>query len=177
MENHYYKDKICVVVGASSKIGLALMRYLVHEEAMVYALDTRPSDLFGVINVYCDLNDKDSIDEAFLNIPDEIDSFFGITKPIDAYTDFYTTFTIQFVANKYITDQYLSTRMYEGSSICFLTSAAGAYWNKYPIEFRSFMKANSWDRMIDLIHKKTNNNVQRCLAYPFSQRALNYYIK
>ena len=41
MENHFYKDKVCVVTGAASGIGLATVKKLIEEEAIVYALDNK----------------------------------------------------------------------------------------------------------------------------------------
>ncbi len=176
MENHYYKDKVCVVTGAASGIGLALTKMLLKEEAIVYTLDKNPVKLMGIVGIKCDLADKDSIDEAFLNIPDEIDSFFGVAGLSGAITDFYTTFTVNFIANKYITEEYLKVRMKDNGSICYVSSTAGNYWDKYASEFKSFMKANTWTKMISLLHKKAEKDTVGVTAYPLSKRALNYYM-
>ncbi len=176
MENHFYKDKVCVVTGAASGIGLATVKKLIEEEAIVYAIDCNPVNIYGVITLDCDLSDKESIDDVFLNIPDEIDSFFGVAGVSGAKNDYYTTFTINFIANKYITDEYLSKRMKNNGSICYVTSVAGNYWDKYSSEFKNIVKATSWDKMIDLLHKKAEQDTVGIMAYPLSKRALNYYM-
>lgn len=176
MENHYYKDKVCVVTGAASGIGLALTKMLLKEEAIVYTLDKKPVKLMGIIGIKCDLSNKESIDEAFLNIPDEIDSFFGVAGLSGAKDDYYTTFTVNFIANKYITEEYLKTRMKKNGSICYVSSTAGAYWDKYSTEFKSFMKANTWTKMKSLLEKKADKDTVGVMAYPLSKRALNYYM-
>ena len=121
MENHFYKDKVCVVTGASSGVGFATTKLLLEEEAIVYAIDCKPVDIFGVITIPCDLTNKESIDNAFLNIPDEIDCFFGAANVSGLKADYYTTFTVNFIANKYITEEYLKVRMNPGGSICFVS--------------------------------------------------------
>lgn len=176
MENHFYKDKVCVVTGAASGIGLATVKMLLQEEAIIYAIDCKPVDVFGVITLECDLADKNSIDEAFLNIPDKIDCFFGVAGVSGAKTDYYTTFTVNFIANKYITEEYLSQRMNLNGSICYVSSVAGNYWDKYSSEFKPFIKANTWDKMIDALHKRAEDDTVGVMAYPLSKRALNYYM-
>ena len=176
MENHFYKDKVCVVTGASSGVGFATTKLLLEEEAIVYAIDCKPVDIFGVITIPCDLTNKESIDNAFLNIPDEIDCFFGAANVSGLKADYYTTFTVNFIANKYITEEYLKVRMNPGGSICFVSSTAGNYWDKYSVEYRSYMKANTWDKLITNLHKKADPDTVGVLAYPLSKRALNYYM-
>ncbi len=176
MENHFYKDKVCVVTGASSDVGLEVIRLLLKEEAIVYALDEKPVKEFGAIYVNCCFTDKESIDDAFLNVPDKIDSFFGINQISGENNDYYTTFINNFISNKYITDTYLKTRMDENSSIAFVSSTAGKYWDKYMIEYRNFMRTNNWDKMVEILCKKANPDTQGIMAFPLSMRALNYYV-
>ena len=176
MENHFYKDKVCVVTGAASGVGFATTKMLLEEEAIVYAIDCKPVDIFGVITIPCDLTNKESIDNAFLNVPDEIDCFFGAANVSGLKADYYTTFTVNFIANKYITEEYLKPRMNSGGSICYVSSTAGNYWDKYSVEFRSYIKADTWDKLITNLHKKTEEDTAGVLAYPLSKRALNYYM-
>ena len=147
---------------------------MVEDGAIVYALDKDPVSLPVTKYIPCNLADKRSIDSAFLYIPDKIDCFFGVAGVSGIHDDYYTTFTVNFIANKYITDEYLKDRMASGGSICYVSSVAGNNWEKYASEFRSFIKANSWDKMIDLLKKKDPETLG-ILAYPLSKRALNYY--
>ena len=176
MANHYYKEKVCVVTGAASGIGLATTKLLVDEGAIVYALDNRPIKMLGIYGINCDLSKKESIDYAFANIPKRIDAFFGIAGLSGAKNDYYTTFTVNFIANKYITEEYLKNRMTDHGAICYVTSTAGNYWDKYVSEFRPYIKAKTWDKMISILEKKIEKDTVGVLAYPLSKRALNYYM-
>ena len=106
-----YTGKICVVTGAASGIGKATIDILNELNAEVYALDRNPIDQENVKYISVDLNDKNSIDDAFKLIPDHIDCFFGVAGLSGAITNYYTTFTVNFIANKYITEEYLKPRM------------------------------------------------------------------
>ena len=171
-----YKDKICVVTGAASGIGLATVKLLVEEGAEVYALDRNPVPCDKVTFISCDLSDKKSIDQAFKKIPAKIDSFFGVAGLSGARTNYYTTFTVNFIANKYMTDEYLKHRIKPEGSICYVTSVAGNYWDKYSSEFKDFLKAETWNQMIQILHKRANEDTIGVMAYPLSKRAMNYYM-
>lgn len=175
MDNHFYKDKVCVVTGASSGVGYAITKLLLDEEAIVYALDRDKVPLFGVISINCDLSNKESIDSAFLNIPDEIDSFFGTYQASGTRNNFNDTFIMDFIANKYITDTYLKKRMTLGGSICYLTSTSGRNWNKYSDEYIKYMNETKWDKMLEILKDQVNPNTSGVVAYPLAMRALNYY--
>jgi len=175
LENHFYKDKVCVVTGSSSGVGYAITKLLLDEEAIVYALDRDKVPLLGAISIQCDFSDKASIDDAFLNIPDEIDSFFGTFQVSGTRNNFNDTFIMDFIANKYLTDTYLKKRVNIGGSICFLTSTAGRNWEKYQEEYIKYMTESKWDKMINLLDDQVDPNTSGVVAYPLAMRALNYY--
>ena len=68
-----YKDKVCVVTGAASGIGLATVKLLLEEGAEVYAMDLADVSIGNTLALTCDLSDKDSIDTAFEKVPEHID--------------------------------------------------------------------------------------------------------
>ncbi len=171
-----YKDKICVVTGASSGIGLSTCEILLSLGAKVYALDINPLPLNDVTFIQADLNSKESIDNAFAKLPNRIDSFFGVAGLSGARTNYYETFTVNFIANKYITDYYLKNGMVQSGSICYVTSTAGAHWDKYSKEFEKFILASTWEEMIDLLHEQAKPDTVGIMAYPLSKRAMNYYM-
>ena len=101
-----YKNKICVVTGAASGIGYATTELLIELGAEVYALDITRKEISGVKKfIEVDLNNKESIDQAMEQIPTHIDSFFGVAGLSGAKTNYYKTFTVNYIANKYITEE------------------------------------------------------------------------
>lgn len=172
-----YKDKVCVVTGAASGIGRSTVDLLLDMGAVVYAIDIKDIEIPGVKNfIAADLNSKDAIDMAFEEIPKQIDCFFGVAGVSGVKTNFYTTFTVNYIANKYITETYLKKRMDRGGSIAFVTSTAGLHWEKYSNEFYNFTVARTWTDMINALHNQAKETTLGLLAYPFSKRALNYYM-
>lgn len=172
-----YNNKICVVTGAASGIGKATVDLLLELGAKVYALDIVKTPLTGVEKyIEVDLSDKDSIDKAMEQVPTHIDSFFGVAGLSGARTNYYKTFTVNYIANKYITEKYLKNRMTYGGSISYVTSTGGLYWEKYAHEYENFTKAKTWDEMITALHKQAKENTLGLMAYPLSKRALNYYM-
>ena len=172
-----YNNKICVVTGAASGIGKATVDLLLELGAKVYALDIVKTPLTGVEKyIEVDLSDKDSIDKAMEQVPTHIDSFFGVAGLSGARTNYYKTFTVNYIANKYITEEYLKNRMTYGGSISYVTSTGGLYWEKYAHEYENFTKAKTWDEMIIALHKQAKENTLGLMAYPLSKRALNYYM-
>lgn len=171
-----YKNKVCVVTGAASGIGLATVEMLVDLGAKVYALDRNETKIKGIKKfIQTDLSHKESIDEAFEKMPDNIDAFFGVAGLSGAITNYYTTFTVNFIANKYITEEYLEKRMKRGSAIAYVTSTGGANWDKFSKEYQKFINCKTWEEMIQQLHKQANPDTLGIMAYPLSKRAMNYY--
>ena len=170
-----YANKVCVVTGASSGMGKAVCEMLVDLGANVYGLDRNPSDNKNITFIKTDLSIKDHIDEAFSQLPDHIDCFFGVAGLSGAKTGYWTTFTVNFIANKYITDTYLDKRMKCGDAICFVTSCGGLMWEKWQKEYKKIMKCQSWDEMVSFMKKVSPKDGVGIMAYSLSKRAMNYY--
>ena len=172
-----YKNKICVVTGAASGIGKKTAELLIELDAEVYALDITKIELEGTKKfIEVDLSSKESIDLAMKQLPEHIDSFFGVAGLSGAKTNYYKTFTVNYIANKYITEEYLKNRMSAGGTIAYVTSTGGLYWDKYAHEFEKFTNAKTWDEMIEALHKQAKETTLGMMAYPLSKRALNYYM-
>lgn len=172
-----YKNKICVVTGAASGIGKKTAELLIELDAEVYALDITKIELEGAKKfIEVDLSSKESIDLAMKQLPEHIDSFFGVAGLSGAKTNYYKTFTVNYIANKYITEEYLKNRMSAGGTIAYVTSTGGLYWDKYAHEFEKFTNEKTWDEMIEALHKQAKETTLGMMAYPLSKRALNYYM-
>ncbi len=178
MKDYYgYKDKVCVVTGAASGIGRSTVDLLLDMGAVVYAIDIKEVEIPGVKNfIAADLANKDAIDMAFEEIPKQIDCFFGVAGVSGIKSNYYTTFTVNYIANKYITEHYLKKRMDRGGRICYVTSTAGLHWEKYVNEYYDFIVAKTWTDMINALHNLAHEDTVGLLAYPLSKRALNYYM-
>jgi NAD(P)-dependent dehydrogenase (short-subunit alcohol dehydrogenase family) len=171
-----YEDKVCVVTGAASGMGKATAEMLVDLGARVYALDWARIEVPGITTGYhVDLGKKADIDEVFADLPSRIDAYFGVAGVSGQQHDYNTTVTINFVANKYITDTYLEDRMNEGGAIAYITSTAGLNWEKYSDEVKAMATADGWDATVAELEKLGMAQVPGPAAYPLSKRATNYY--
>jgi len=174
-----YFGKICVVTGAASGMGKAATEMLVDLGAIVYALDWAEVKINGIEKyIHTNLSKRASIDEAFTQIPEKIDSFFGIAGVSGANTDFNTTVIIDFVANKYICDEYLVHRMYEGGSIAFITSSCGLGWEKEENkkEYINMIETNGWDATVQALEAYNYNDREGKYGYALAKLSMNYYI-
>lgn len=176
-----YTGKTAVVTGAASGMGKALTEILVDLGAEVYALDRVEPPVAGVTkSIITDLGNKDSIDAAFAELPDRIDAFFGVAGISGVHNSFLDTLTVNFIANKYVTDTYLVDRISEGGSISFVTSNGGVRWES-PIvreELLPFTAAKGWDELIKVTedYDAELGGVPGSLGYILSKRLLNHWI-
>lgn len=173
-----YQNKVCVVTGAASGMGEQTAKLLVEMGATVYALDWNPVNIEGITEyIAVNLGDKTSIDQAFSKIPDHIDCFFGIAGVSGIKTDFNTTVTIDFIANKYISENYLLQRMTEGDSICFVTSTGGNHWEREGNKksYMPLMNLSNWEELTNTLENMQLNSLPGPLGYMYAKMAMNYY--
>ncbi len=179
MISHGYEGKVAVVTGAASGIGKAVAEMLVELKAKVYALDISEINVEGVEKcVYVDLSSKESVDEAFKELPEHIDSFFGIAGVQGDALPYIKTMKIDFVSNKYMCEEHLINRMGEGGAICFVSSATAAGWyfegNKKVYE--SFVDVEGgWDATVEAIEATGITKLNPHYAYFSAKMAMNYY--
>jgi len=151
-----YSAKVCVVTGAASGMGKATAERLVELGAKVYALDIPPSRVPGIEkSITVNLAQKKSIDDAFKEIPDAVDRYFGIAGVSGLHNSFAETLTINFVANKYITEEYLDKRVPDGGGIVYCTSSGGLGWEKPACrnEYMGLIDLKGWDAAVAAVEK------------------------
>lgn len=173
-----YQGKVCVVTGAASGMGKAAAEMLVDLGAEVYGLDWAEVRVAGIKQyIHTDLSQKDSIDQAFAELPQHIDCFFGIAGVSGSKTDFMTTTKIDLISNKYICEEVLPNRMSAGGSIGFITSTGGNGWEQEGNKnvYLPIVQAKGWDGAVDALGKTVLPHLPGTLAYPFSKLAMNYY--
>jgi len=176
MQDYFgYVGKVCVVTGSSNGMGLATARLLIDLGAEVYGVSRSETKLEGIkASIKCNLSDKASIDEAFAQLPEHIDCFFGVAGLSGSKTDYVTTFNCDFTANKYITLEYLTKRMSAGGSITYVTSTAGMFWQKYRKEQKAVVYAEGWDATVAALGK-ISSIAPANFAYIFAKRCLSEF--
>lgn len=175
-----YQGKTCVVTGASSGMGKAAAETLVDMGAKVYALDRTQTNVPGIqAYIYADLSNRDSIDAAFAQLPEKIDSFFGIAGVSGVVTDVNTTVVINYLANKYISEDLLPDRMADGGSIAFVTSIAGMGWERPQFKdmYTDIVAAEGWDGTMAVLEAKNwNETLEHRMGYAASKRMANHLV-
>lgn len=172
-----YQGQIAVVTGAASGMGKATTEMLVDLGAKVYALDWQKVEVDGIEKyIHVDLSQKESIDQAFQEIPDHIHAFFGIAGVSGAKNDFITTCKIDLLSNQYICVEYLIHRMQKGDAIAFMTSTGGNGWEREDNKdiYLPVIQASGWDGKVAAIEKTGMSRMPGTMAYPFSKLAMNY---
>ena len=170
-----YTDKVCVVTGASSGMGKATVETLVDMGAKVYALDINPCNVEGIEKfIECNLAKREQIDEAFKQIPEHIDCFFGVAGLSGSKTDYRTTFDCNYTANMYITLNYLKQRMKNGDAIVYCTSTAGLEWKKFKKEQNKVVHAKTWEE-VENVTRKIASSAPATFAYMYSKRCLSQF--
>ncbi len=173
-----YKDKVCVVTGASSGMGKATAEMLVKEGAKVWALDIQNVEVHGAQYVNVDLSKKESIDNAFAKVPANVDCYFGVAGLKGATMEFIDVANINFTANKYICKEILAERMTKGGAIAIVTSAAGIGWEKEGNWkfYKAAVEAEGWDATVEAMHATRLTGSNGGMAYVYSKLAANYLV-
>lgn len=173
-----YAGKTCVITGAASGMGKATARMLVEMGAEVYILDRSRPDVEGIkCWIQTDVGDRASIDHAFVQLPEQIDRFFGIAGVSGVVNTYEETFIIDFVANKYITETYLTNRVTEGGAIAYVTSSSGVRWARPDLidEYKTIVDADGWEATVQAIVDLDQSDNMGIIAYMLAKRAMNYY--
>ncbi|GAA1967918.1 SDR family oxidoreductase [Agromyces allii] len=182
MTDHFgYTGKTVVVTGAASGMGRALTEILVDLGANVYALDRVEPPVPGIAkSIIANLGERASIDAAFAEIPARIDAFFGVAGISGVHNTFLETLTVNFIANKYVTDAYLVDRVVDHGSITFVTSNGGLRWENPAVreELVPFVRGGDWDDLVRITQEfeAEFGTVPGSLGYIVSKRALNLWV-
>jgi NAD(P)-dependent dehydrogenase (short-subunit alcohol dehydrogenase family) len=178
-----YSGKKCIVTGAASGMGKATCEMLLEMGAEVYALDILDIDLPVKQSLLVNIGNKASIDNAFKELPDKFDKFFGIAGVSGVKTDFQTTVTINFIGNKYITEQYLSSRVSPGGAIAFMGSLGGTGWKETIKDYKDIVEAATWHEAVsqlEIVAKRVSQKgygkTEGLQGYFMSKRMLTYYV-
>ena len=121
-----YEGKRVVVTGAASGMGAACARFLTDLGAEVHGVDIQTADVAVKEFHQCDLGVESSIDATVAAIGGPVDSLFNCAGlPTTAPSQ--KVMLVNFVGHRALTEKLLA-HMGEGSSIGFISSAAGMGW-------------------------------------------------
>jgi NAD(P)-dependent dehydrogenase (short-subunit alcohol dehydrogenase family) len=121
-----YEGKRVVVTGASSGMGEACASILTELGAEVHGVDIKePSAKLAGFH-RCDLGDKGSIESTVASIGGRVDSLFNCAG-LPTTAPGQKVMLVNFVGHRHLTETILPS-MPQGSSIGFISSAAGMGW-------------------------------------------------
>ncbi len=141
-----YQGKRCVVTGAASGMGAATAALLVDLGAEVIGLDVQ--DVGGPVAqaLHCDLGDPTSIDATVAALPGPVDHLFNCAGlPTNAPAQ--TIMRVNFVGHRHLTEALLPA-MTKGSSVAFISSAAGMSWQQNWETLRGLCETDGFDAAI-----------------------------
>lgn len=176
MKEFNYENKICVVTGAASGMGKATATKLVELGAIVYAMDIQEVTVPGIKQyIKVDLSCKESIDDAFSQLPEKIDKFFGVAGLKGATLPFMTVAKINFVANKYICENILVNRFNPNGAVAIVSSAAGISWetNGNKKYYEAAVNASGWEETVQAIEATGLTQINGGFAYVYTKLAMN----
>jgi NAD(P)-dependent dehydrogenase (short-subunit alcohol dehydrogenase family) len=144
-----YDGKRALVVGGSSGIGGATAQLVKDAGAEVVVMDIAKSDLPQTQFIQVNLSDKASIDEALAQVSGPIDALFSCAGVADGTAGIEK---INFIGHRHIIDRLLEDdRLRRGSSIGFISSAAGLGWEANLDRLKDYLATPDFDSAAEWI--------------------------
>jgi len=166
-----YKGKTVVITGSATGMGASAAEMLVELGAEVWALDI--NDVKAPVHraIRTDMSNKESIDAALAEIPDEIDILFNCAGVPHPPTPFVATVMINFVGLRHLTDS-LIPRIRAGGAIASIASTAGMAWKSNLDTVKSFLELDTFEKAETFLSNDPELNAD---AYGFSKQSLIVY--
>lgn len=167
-----YEGKRVVVTGAASGMGESCATILTDLGAEVHGVDIKEGSAPVAAFHQCDLGDPAAIDKTVADIGGPVDSLFNCAG-LPTTAPGQKIVLVNFVGHRHLTESIIPL-MPEGSSIGFISSAAGMGWtgsfaNLLPLlETPDFAAAASWCA--------ANDETIALNGYGFSKEAINAYV-
>ncbi len=167
-----YRDKRVVVTGAASGMGACTASLLVDLGAEVHGLDVRPSVEGVATSHVCDLGDPAAIDATVAAIGGRVDSLFNCAG-LPTTAPGQQIVRVNFLGHRHLTEALLPS-MPAGSSVGFISSAAGMGWQGNFELLRGLLEADGFEAGSRWCEE--HDDVVSANGYGFSKEAINGYV-
>lgn len=167
-----YEGKRVVVTGAASGMGESCATILTELGAEVHGVDIKTGSAPVAAFHECDLGDPAQIDKTVAKIGGPVDSLFNCAG-LPTTAPGQKIVLVNFIGHRHLTESIIPL-MPEGSSIGFISSAAGMGWNGnfanlLPLlETPDFASAQTW--------ATEHDDAIALNGYGFSKEAINAYV-
>jgi NAD(P)-dependent dehydrogenase (short-subunit alcohol dehydrogenase family) len=163
-----YNGKRVLVVGGATGMGAAVAELVKDAGAEVVVMDRADVSLDGVTFIRLDLSDRASIDAAVDECGGHVDALFSCAGVADGTPGIER---INFIGHRHMIDKMLADGLLgRGSSIGFISSAAGLGWEANLPIVKEFLEITDFDDAT----KWTEANGKA--DYMFSKLAINGYV-
>ena len=138
-----YRNKRAVVVGGATGMGAAVAELVRDAGAEVVVMDRAKVTVKGVRAIAIDLADKGSIDKTLVECGGKVDALFSCAGVADGTPGIER---INFIGHRYMIDRMFAADMLpRGSSIGFISSAAGMGWEANLPLLTEYLKIEDFD--------------------------------
>jgi NAD(P)-dependent dehydrogenase (short-subunit alcohol dehydrogenase family) len=181
-----YEGKRVVVTGAASGMGEKTAELLINLGAEVYALDIKEPKLPVKAYIPINLAEKQSIDQAVQQLPEEIDCIMncagiaGATNNGELINPL-TVVTINFIGARHLIEA-LIPRVREGGAVSIIASTGGRAWSQKIQSLLPIVETVSFDEAQEWFIENEKNvlagyDIAAHASYAFSKEATILWMK